>query len=114
MNQLQFYKVDDPKGRQGFRDILVTEDAHPFVGNWWPPGHLVGYEQTFVHTFAEFVRAVVRGKSEAPTFADGLATQQALAAITESTRAKSGSRSTVPPNDVCGPDQSPNAAGNSA
>lgn len=88
MNRLQFYNVGDPPGRQGFRDILVTEPAHPFVGNWWPPGHLIGYEQSFVHTFAEFVRAVVRGKSVAPTFDDGLANQRVMAAIAESARTK--------------------------
>ncbi len=88
MNRLQFYKADDPEGRRGFRDLLVTEPSHPYVGNWWPPGHLIGYEHSFVHTIADFVRAIVRGKSVAPTFADGLANQRVLAAITESARQK--------------------------
>ena len=88
MNRLQFYKADDPEGRRGFRDLLVTEPSHPYVGNWWPPGHLIGYEHSFVHTIADFVRAIVRGKSVAPTFADGLANQRVLTAITESARQK--------------------------
>jgi predicted dehydrogenase len=88
MNRLQFYKADDLGGRRGFRDLLVTEPSHPYVGNWWPPGHLIGYEHSFVHTIADFVRAIVRGKSVAPTFADGLANQRVLAAMSESARQK--------------------------
>jgi len=88
MNRLQFYSTADPENRRGFRDILVTERTHPYVGNWWPPGHLLGYEHSFVHTIADFVRAIVDGESVAPTFADGLATQRVLAAIEESARKK--------------------------
>ncbi len=88
MNRLQFYDANDPAGRRGFRDILVTESTHPYAGNWWPSGHIIGYEHTFVHTFAEFVRAVVRGKSVAPTFADGLANQRVLGAIEKSARSR--------------------------
>ncbi len=58
------------------------------LGHWWPPGHLIGYEHSFVHTVADFVRAVVAGKSVAPTFADGLANQRVLDAIEKSARAK--------------------------
>lgn len=85
---MQFYDANDPAGRRGFRDILVTESTHPYTGNWWPSGHIIGYEHTFVHTFAEFVRSVVQGKSVAPTFADGLANQRVLGAIEESARSR--------------------------
>ncbi|MBA3833958.1 MAG: Gfo/Idh/MocA family oxidoreductase [Chthoniobacterales bacterium] len=84
MNRLQFYSARDAEGRRGFRDILVTESTHPYAAGWWPSGHLIGYEHTFVQTVADFVRAVVAGKSVAPTFADGLANQRVLAAIEES------------------------------
>src|SRR5437016_6783218 len=55
MNCLKFYNAADPQDRQGFRDILVTEPSHPYIANWWPPGHVIGYEHTFVHTIADFV-----------------------------------------------------------
>jgi predicted dehydrogenase len=86
MNKLKFYNVDDPPDRQGFRDILVTErdNIQPYVSNWWPPGHIIGYEHTFVHTVADFVNACADGKSSQPTFEDGLKTQRVLAAIEES------------------------------
>ena len=71
MNRLGFYNNADPSDARGFRDIIVTEGEHPYVGAWWPAGHIIGYEHTFVHTFADFVKAVVDGKSVQPTFADG-------------------------------------------
>lgn len=85
MNRLKFFNGDDPKDRQGFRDILVTErGVQPYIANWWPPGHLIGYEHTFVHTVADFVNACVEGKPVQPTFEDGLKNQRVLAAVEES------------------------------
>ena len=84
MNRLQFYNGRDPEKERGFREIIVTERAHPYMGHWWPPGHLIGYEHSFVHTVADFVRAVVARKNIAPNFADGLANQRVLAAIQQS------------------------------
>ncbi len=86
MNRLQFFNRADPADIQGFRDIIVTEEAHPYAGAWWPPGHILGYEHTFVHTMADFVRAVVAGESVQPTFADGLANGRVLSAVSESAR----------------------------
>src|SRR5450432_1782132 len=88
MNRLQFYNGADPKDRHGFRDIIVTEPAHPYAGNWWPPGHLIGYEHSFVHTIADFVRAVIARKSVPPTFAEGLANHQVLDAVQQGARSK--------------------------
>ena len=89
MNYLRFFRRADPIGRQGFRRILVTEPAHPYVAPWWPPGHLIGYEHTFVHTIADFVNAVVAKKIARPTFADGLRNQRIMDAIMRSTRRRS-------------------------
>jgi predicted dehydrogenase len=86
MNRLKYFNGDDPKDRQGFRDILVTErgGVHHYVGHWWPPGHLIGYEHTFIHTIADFVNACVEGKPVQPTFEDGVKNQRVLAAVEES------------------------------
>lgn len=88
MNRLKFYSADDPADARGFRDILVTESIHPFMGAWWPPGHIIGYEHTFVNAFADFIRAVEAGKSVQPTFADGLENEKVLAAVSESARSR--------------------------
>lgn len=88
MNRLKFYNGDDPKDRRGFRDILVTErdGVQPYVGNWWPPGHGIGYEHTFIHVAADFVNACADGKPVHPTFEDGLKNQRVLAAVEESSQ----------------------------
>jgi predicted dehydrogenase len=86
MNRLKYYNGEDPKDRQGFRDILVTQrdNVQPYVANWWPPGHGIGYEHTFVHAVADFVDACADGKSVQPTFEDGLKNQRVLTAVEES------------------------------
>ncbi len=89
MNRLDFYDNADPDDRRGFRSILVTERSQPYAGAWWPPGHIIGYEHTFVNAFADFVKAVVAGKSVQPTLEDGLKNEQVLAAISQSARTKS-------------------------
>jgi predicted dehydrogenase len=90
MNRLKFFNNEDPAGLQGFRDILVTEPGgrHPYVGSWWPPGHIIGYEHTFVHTIADFVNAVVDKKSVQPTFEDGLMNEKVLEAVEQSAKTR--------------------------
>jgi predicted dehydrogenase len=81
MNRLHFYNATDSEHARGFREIIVTESNHPYVGNWWPPGHLIGYEHSFVHTIADFVKTVVARKRIQPDFSDGLKTQRVLDVI---------------------------------
>ncbi len=88
MNRLQFFDATDAPARAGFRDIIVTEGDHPYAGAWWPPGHIIGYEHTFTNTFADFVRAVVDGKSVHPTFEDGLKNQIILEAVEQSAKSR--------------------------
>ena len=86
MNPPQFFDNTAPADRQGFADIIVTQKdgVHPYVGQWWPPGHIIGYEHTFVHTIADFINAVAEGQSVQPTFEDGLKNQQVLEAVEHS------------------------------
>jgi len=88
MNRLKFYSADDPAGKQGFRDILVSEGVHPFWKAWWPPGHIIGYEHTFVHTVADLITNVVKGRNTHPTFEDGLACQKVLDAVDASVKSR--------------------------
>jgi len=84
MNRLQVYSEDDPEGLTGFKDVLVTEDAHPYIDAWWPPGHLIGYENTFVNEFAEFFSSYDEGKYPKPDFEDARKCQQVLDAVLKS------------------------------
>jgi predicted dehydrogenase len=90
MNRLKYFDNTQPADRQGFRDILVTQGGgtHPYVGAWWPPGHIIGYEHTFAHTIADFVNAVVDGKPVQPTFEDGLKNERVLEAVEESAKSR--------------------------
>jgi predicted dehydrogenase len=90
MNRLKFFNYEDPKDRQGFRDILVTQPngIHPYIAHWWGSGHMLGYEHPFVHAVADFVNACVEGKPVQPTFEDGVRNQQVLEAV--ETSAKTG------------------------
>jgi predicted dehydrogenase len=86
MNELQWYEGTGTEA--GFRRILVTEPQHPYVGAWWPPGHLLGYEHTFTHEVADLLDAIGAGTDPAPGFDDGLRVQRVLAAVEKSAAAE--------------------------
>jgi predicted dehydrogenase len=87
MNELHVYDATAAGRDAGFRRVLVTEPDHPYTGAWWPPGHGLGYEHTFVHEIAEFVRDVTSGTPPTPSFADGLQVQRVLDAVERSSAA---------------------------
>ncbi|MFI5796735.1 Gfo/Idh/MocA family protein [Streptomyces sp. NPDC051677] len=84
LNELWFHDATEPGTHAGFRRILVTEPDHPYLDAWWPPGHGLGYEHSFVHQARDLVHAVAEGSRPEPSFADGLQVQRVLAAVEES------------------------------
>ncbi|MEU3947542.1 Gfo/Idh/MocA family protein [Streptomyces sp. NPDC014603] len=84
LNELSYHDGTEPGTHAGFRRILVTEPDHPYLDAWWPPGHGLGYEHTFVHQARDLVHAVAEGRTPDPSFADGLQVQRVLAAVEES------------------------------
>jgi len=84
MNELKYFSADDPDYARGFRTIIATEPVHPYVANWWPPGHVIGYEHEFVHSIVDFLRAVEKKKKVQPNFYDGLKVMQVLDAALKS------------------------------
>ncbi|MDF0374655.1 Gfo/Idh/MocA family protein [[Kitasatospora] papulosa] len=95
LNELSFHDHTEPPTSAGFRRILVTEPQHPYLEAWWPPGHGLGYEHTFVHQARDVVRTIVEGRAPVPSFADGLQVQRVLAAVEESA-AKNSVHTPVP------------------
>jgi predicted dehydrogenase len=87
MNELEFYDGAEDPDTAGFRRILVTEPTHPYVGAWWPPGHLLGYEHTFTHQVADLVADIAADRDPMPSFADGLRVQLVLDAVQRSAAA---------------------------
>jgi predicted dehydrogenase len=89
LNTLQVYDATAETGTQGFTRVLVTEPQHPYVANWWPTGHMLGYEHGFVHQAKDFVEAIAAGRTPSPSFADGVQVQRVLAAVEASAGAGS-------------------------
>lgn len=80
LNELKFCGADD----RGYQTILVTEESDPYVDHWWPAGHVLGWEHTFVHANQEFLTAVEQGEEHAPSFDDGYRVQELLDAVARS------------------------------
>jgi predicted dehydrogenase len=54
--------------------VLVSEANHPFWEHWWPPGHIIGWGDTFVHELHHMLKAIADDTDVAPygaTFEDG-------------------------------------------
>ena len=88
MNELQFYSVADDELTPGFRRVQVGEGEHPYMANWWPAGHIIGYGDTFVNQTYDMITAIKNKAKVSPDFRDGLICQQVLDAADRS--AKSG------------------------
>jgi predicted dehydrogenase len=96
MNELLFYDGTEEGDLSGFRRILVTEPSHPYLEAWWPPGHGLGYEHTFVHEVVDLLRDIGSDRDPSPSFADGLQVQRVLEAVERSAAAESCWTPTVP------------------
>ena len=76
LNELQVHYADSKPGAatQGFRNVLVSEADHPFWEHWWPHGHIIGWEHTFVHELHHLLTAIRDDGDVAPhgaTLEDG-------------------------------------------
>ena len=69
---------------RGYETVLVTDESDPYVDHWWPPGHVVGWEHTFVHENYEFLAAVDAGEAFSPSFDEAYGVQTVLDAIERS------------------------------
>jgi predicted dehydrogenase len=91
---LDFFEYRSPDGRKtephaaGWRRIHVTAFEHPYMDRWWVPGLSIGYEHSFIHAAADFLRGAATATPAEPTFRTALQTQRVCDAILRS--AKSG------------------------
>ncbi len=91
LNELQVFRADDRS--RGFKTVLVSEADHPFWEHWWPPGHIIGWGDTFVHELHHFLAAIADDTDVAPhgaTFEDGYRAAEVCDAIVRSS--ESGGR----------------------
>jgi predicted dehydrogenase len=92
MNELKVFWVDEePKETQGFHDVLITEGHHPWWENWWPHGHIIGWEHTFIHEINHLLDCIVNDRDVAPdgaNFEDGYRAAVICDAILQSAASK--------------------------
>jgi predicted dehydrogenase len=82
MNELEVFLTDDDRRVHGFHNVMVTDGtSHPYFSHWWPEGHLIGYEHTFIHTVYDLLEAVAKNKVPTPNFEDGVKNQKVLEAM---------------------------------
>lgn len=86
LNELDYYDRSEPQAQQGFRNIVVTESVHPYINAWWPAGHIIGWEHTFIHEVRDMLMAIDGDRKVTPSFYDGWRCQQVLDAAAQSAR----------------------------
>jgi predicted dehydrogenase len=93
LNELQIYRAG---GDRGFTTVKVSDPDMPFWSWWWPPGHMIGWEHTFVHEIHHFLDAIAGNGEVGPygaTFEDGYRAAEVCDAILRS--ADTGGREVV-------------------
>lgn len=92
MNELDVFWVgDEPKETQGFTNVLISEAYHPWWEHWWPQGHMIGWEHTFIHEVTHLLDCIVNDRDVAPygaTFEDGYKAAVVCDAILESANSR--------------------------
>ena len=89
LNRLEFYDNTDESKLKGWRTIHITDGDHPYMDKWWVPGLSIGYEHSFVHQAADFLRSIETGESCSPTFKEALDTQKVCDAVAQSAATRS-------------------------
>jgi len=89
MNRLEYFDHADDSIVRGWRSIHVSDSDQPYMDRWWIPGTSIGYEHTFLHQVADFLKSLETGEPCSPNFRDALETQKVCEAVLDS--AASGS-----------------------
>ena len=89
LNRLEYFDYDDDPEVRGWRSIHVTEGEQPYMDKWWVPGLSIGYEHTFVHQVADFLKSLEEETPCSPTFREAQETQKVCEAILNSAASRS-------------------------
>lgn len=89
LNRLEYFDHKDDSIVRGWRSIHVTDGDQPYMDKWWVPGLGIGYEHSFVHQVADFLKSLETGKPCSPTFQDALETQKVCEAVINSANSRS-------------------------
>lgn len=89
LNRLEFFDNADESTLRGWRSIHVTDGEQPYMDKWWVPGLGIGYEHSFVHQVADFLKSIETEESCSPTFKEALETQKVCQAVIDSAASRS-------------------------
>ncbi|MBS1576856.1 MAG: Gfo/Idh/MocA family oxidoreductase [Bacteroidetes bacterium] len=89
LNRLEYFDHRDESIVRGWRSVHVTDGDQPYMDKWWVPGLGIGYEHSFVHQVADFLKSLETGETCAPTFKDAYETQKVCEAVIDSANTKS-------------------------
>ncbi|MGN6508458.1 MAG: Gfo/Idh/MocA family protein [Chitinophaga sp.] len=87
LNRLEYFDNRDESNLRGWRSIHVTDGEQPYMDKWWVPGLGIGYEHSFVHQVADFLRSLETGEPCSPTFREAYETQAVCQAVLDSAAA---------------------------
>lgn len=91
LHRLEVFDHKDEGALRGWKSVHVTDHGgeHPYMDKWWVPGLQIGYEHSFVHHVADFMKSLDEGTACGPTFRDALETQKVCDAVLNSAKARS-------------------------
>ena len=88
LNRLEYFDHADDSIVRGWRSIHVTDGDQPYMDKWWVPGLSIGYEHSFVHQVADFLKCLETGEACSPTFKEALETQKVCEAVIDSANSR--------------------------
>ena len=89
LNRLEYFDNGDESNLRGWRSIHVTDGEQPYMNKWWVPGLGIGYEHSFVHQAADFLKSIETNTPCSPTFREALETQKVCQAVLDSAASRS-------------------------
>jgi len=89
LNRLEYFDNAVDSDVKGWSSIHVTNGDHPYMEKWWVPGLGIGYEHSFVHQAADFLKSLERGESCQPDFKNAYETQKVCEAVIASAKSRS-------------------------
>lgn len=95
LNRLEYFDNECDSDVKGWSSIHVTNGDHPYMDKWWVPGLGIGYEHSFIHQAADFLKSLETGESCQPDFKNAYETQKVCDAVIESANSKSWKNTNV-------------------
>jgi predicted dehydrogenase len=88
LHRLQYFSYADDSIVRGWRSVHVSDGDQPYMKHWWVPGLQIGYEHSFTHQVADFLKSLETGKPARPNFRDALETQKVCDAVLSSAESR--------------------------